>query len=423
MRGPRHSGVSRRARTAVPRGRAGRRRVRATPAFRRRRPVRRSACGRRLLAGDSRRQGTASGSPAPVAAPRPRSGTDAAQRGWSAPRSTSIAAARVIVRIRTGSAPLRCQSHDGIAAQSSRRGGTRRPVSGQVPARRVCAADSATRATPRCPRPSAPAPRGTSASHTRSVRPRRMPWACRWRRCTTGSSVISASGSSAAPSRSRNCSINHAPPEPTPGRRLRRHVPAGAASPDRRGVRRPPDRPVGVVTHRRVPGAAPMLSHRRPDVDRERRSPGSGEVTWIEASPELRNDLFGDEVEVVEIGQIKDLQVRRCAPASRYFAIAATTSSTVPAAPFSRSSSGSRPIAAARRRNSSSVAPPQQRTRPVDHTIPRRVAADGLARVSRLELARHDVDRLEHHVGLGGEAGRQCRRALLALAADDDRRR
>ena len=137
-------------------------------------------------------------------------------------------------------------------------------------------------------------------------------------------------------------------------------------------------------------------------------------VTWIEASPELRNDLFGDEVEVVEIGQIKDLRVHTLRPASRYFAIAATTLVDRSGRTVSRGAprvrGRSRRLVVETRLRSRRSGRRDRWTTPFPTG---RGRWSHHASATRLELARHDVDRLEHHVELGGEAGRQCRRALL----------
>ena len=133
-------------------------------------------------------------------------------------------------------------------------------------------------------------------------------------------------------------------------------------------------------------------------------------------------DQIGDGVEVVEVGEVEDLEVQPLgagvlpsAPASRGPRRACRRRRCL------RSSSGSRPIAAARRADLGVVGAQAQdlRRRVRDR---RRVAVDRLARLGdELLLLDEPLDRGERQVVLGAVAGGQRRRPLRSAAADDDR--
>ncbi len=106
----------------------------------------------------------------------------------------------------------------------------------------------------------------------------------------------------------------------------------------------------------------------------------------------------------------------------RHCCSVSTTSPGVPAAPFFRSSSTSRPIASARRVTSASSLP-QQSTSAAECTIDpgsRPIASH--ARLHAVALLLEAGDRRERQVVLGRVPRGEHRRALGATAADDDRR-
>ena len=84
-----------------------------------------------------------------------------------------------------------------------------------------------------------------------------------------------------------------------------------------------------------------------------------GTVTGGSLSAQLRGHLGGDHDQVVEIGEVENLQVHPLALASAYRPRMFTASAVVPATPCSRGSATSRPMAAARRAISASSLPTQ----------------------------------------------------------------